>query len=153
MRLRQLGKKAAVAATAASAAVLAAGPATAAPNWQAWVRPDDSVCGNTEHHVVSANVLFQTCMVVNFSNRTAQPVLVVRNNASVSITMERGYTHSNWGFSDTYCNEKVLPSGQVLACFGETTSYLDGENISWGGFTYNGKSDATLHCIQYLVRP
>ncbi|MFI2347134.1 hypothetical protein ACH492_08760 [Streptomyces sp. NPDC019443] len=153
MRLNQLAKIATVAATTVSAAVLAIGPAAAAPTWQPWVKTDDSVCGGTEHHVVSTKVLFQTCMVINYSNYTAQPVLVVRNNASVSITMKSGYTHSNWGGSNTYCYDKVLAAGQVLACYGESAPYIDGENISWGGFTYNGQSDKTLNLSQYLVRP
>lgn len=151
MLLRRLGRVLTIALAGISAALIAAGPASAAPNWQSWVRPADTTCGTTDHHVVSTNVLYQTCLVFNFSNHTAQAVLLVRNNASVSITMRDAYVHSAWSSDvDAYCVDRVLEPGQLLACYGTTSRYISGENIGWGGFTYNGKSDRTPSVVQLM---
>ncbi|QJT01658.1 hypothetical protein G9272_16175 [Streptomyces asoensis] len=140
-----------VAAVTFGAAAMAVGPASAAPNWQAWVRPDDSVCGGTDNHSVSTKVIFQTCLVINHSNDTMQAVLLVRNNATVNITMTSSYVHSAWDVDpDAHCVEKVLPAGQLLACYGETSPYISGENVGWGGITYNGVSDKTPPAYQTM---
>ncbi|MCQ9131836.1 hypothetical protein [Streptomyces hilarionis] len=141
---RRFRRSLTVAAVAFGAAVMAAAPASAAPTWQPWVRPGDSVCGPTDHHSVSMKVIFQTCLVVNHSNDTMQPVLLVRNNATVAITMTSSYVHSAWHFDpDAHCVEQPLAAGQLLACYGETSAYIHGENVGWGGITYNGVADRT----------
>lgn len=140
-----------MAAVTLSAAAMAVGPAWAAPTWQAWVRPDDSVCGPTDNHSVSTKVIFQTCLVINHSNDTMQAVLLVRNNATVDILMTSSYVHAAWtSLPDAHCDRKVLAAGQLLACYGETSAYIHGENIGWGGITYNGVSDRTQPASQLM---
>ncbi|MFB7313122.1 hypothetical protein [Streptomyces sp. NPDC056192] len=93
---------------------------------------------------MSTKVIFQTCLVVNIEAHSMQGVLLVRNNADVSITMKSAYVHSAWNAdADVTCVDKALAPGQLLACYGRTSTYIGGENIGWGGFTYNGQSDKT----------
>ena len=133
-----------VAAAAASAVVLTSTPASAYPNWQPWVPTAFSYCGPTTHSVTSTKVIHQACIIENLDK--AQAVLLVRNNATVNITIDEGTV--TWRRKDgsfitrNNCNAKVVRPGELTACYGETMYASPGDKAN-GGYSYNKYYDIT----------
>ncbi|MET9804703.1 hypothetical protein [Streptomyces sp. NPDC006368] len=140
--MNKIRRALAVAATAASALVLTSSPASAAPNWQSWVPTTYTKCGETTPSKTSDKVVNQTCMLMN-QNGSAQGVLLVRNNASVSITVDTATVY--WLFGDgtgpaqspASCGKKVLVPGELAACYGVTVYPAMGIPVQ-SSYMYNG---------------
>ncbi|MFD7439443.1 hypothetical protein [Streptomyces sp. NPDC059861] len=143
MRLLELRKFCVVIAAALSTVILTSGSASAYPWWQDWTPVQGQECSATTHHEVSTKVLFQTCIVPHPTNGTAQPVLIVRNNATVTVGLENAKVSSLWSNKTYGCALMYLAPGRVAACYGGTTSLVLGNNQAVGQFTYNGITDNT----------
>ena len=131
-----------VAAAAASAIVLTSSPASAAPNWQAWVPGTLTECGETTPSKTSDKVINQTCMIINLTNETAQGVLLVRNNASVNITVDTATVYWLLGngtnpYGQASCGQKVIAPGELTACYGKTVEPGFGHPVQ-SSYMYNG---------------
>ncbi|HZX40016.1 MAG TPA: hypothetical protein VFF37_17140 [Streptomyces sp.] len=135
----------AVAAATASAVVLASSPASAAPNWQPWVPPANYKCGPTTPSAVSNNVIDQTCIAIA-SNGMSQAILLVRNNSSVSITIDSARTYWYSDAGTTYhiatCEGKVVAPGELTACYGFTSWNSTGDQAQ-SYYLYNGVTSYT----------
>ncbi|MGW1544991.1 hypothetical protein ACWCPM_33040 [Streptomyces sp. NPDC002309] len=132
-----------VAAAAASAAILSTSPASAYPNWQPWVPTAMTTCGETTPSKTSNKVINQTCMIVNPNDEeNAQGVLLVRNNASVNITIDsaRVYWLDAYGmnpFGEASCVKKVLVPGELTACYGMSAWPAPAGSVQ-SSYMYNG---------------
>lgn len=134
-----------IAAAVASVVALASSPASAAPNWQAWAPSGFVECGSTTHSVPSTKVIHQTCIIHNKSgNLTAQAVLLVRNNASVNITVDSARVVWDTGVStrSSYCNRTVVSPGELTACYGETRYATPGDTAR-SEYEYNNTLSKT----------
>jgi hypothetical protein len=138
----------ALAAATAGAVVLASSPASAYPTWQSWVPTANTTCGDTTPSKTSDKVINQTCMIVHPNNESAQGVLLVRNNASVNITIDTAtvYWLDQDGFGPPYgvasCGKKVLVPGELTACYGMSAWPEIGHQVQ-SSYMYNGLKTIT----------
>ncbi|HZX40017.1 MAG TPA: hypothetical protein VFF37_17145 [Streptomyces sp.] len=134
-----------VAAAAAGAVVLASTPASAYPTWQPWGANGYYYCGPTTHSVTSTKVIHQTCIIANYAAKS-QAVLLVRNNATVNITIDEGTVTWRDRYGDfltrVNCNATVVRPGELKACYGETRYSSPGDRAN-GGYSYNKYYDIT----------
>ncbi|MEV4193333.1 hypothetical protein [Streptomyces toxytricini] len=135
-----------LAAAAASVVVLTSTPASAYPNWQPWGADGFYYCGPTTHSGPSTKVIHQTCIRENYAGQ-AQAVLLVRNNATVDITLNEGsvwwYTGKEGSIlSRDDCTQTVVRPGQLKACYGGTYSAQQGQ-MAISGYLYNNDYNVT----------
>ncbi|MGA6169803.1 hypothetical protein ACPEIF_06010 [Streptomyces sp. NPDC012600] len=133
-------RAATVAGVVAVASLLTVTPAAAWPFWQKWVPTSDYTCGPTTNHWKSKNVIFQTC-IIRGSGKNMQPVMLVRNNASVDIETY-GRVHAGWNPNTfAYCHDSNLSAGALTACYGKSSSGKVGNNYGWGELYMNGVNE------------
>lgn len=132
-----------VAVAAASAVVLGSTPATAYPTWQSWSPPPSYTCAATSPSTPSTKVINQMCMVRNQTNGTVQGVLLVRNNATVDIRIDRAI---QWVEADGYklestqieCTWTTVSPGELTVCYAMTIAPEPGDTVH-ATWLYNGR--------------
>ncbi|MFJ6725116.1 hypothetical protein ACIQPQ_09370 [Streptomyces sp. NPDC091281] len=141
MQLIRILKRVGVLAVAVTATLLSSVPAQAYPFWQAVNTNANWHCGPTTHHVASTKVFFQSCIVLTPDRKKGQSVLVVRNDASVAISIH-GTTNNNFGGSAP-CNVSTLNPGRLTGCYGPTVSVVGLALKADGHLVMNNIGDET----------
>ncbi|MFI2214923.1 hypothetical protein [Streptomyces sp. NPDC020141] len=106
-------------ATVIGALSLSVSPASAAPNWQPWVQPQDYQCGTTTLHYHSVNIAHQTCIIRNPATNTYQAVNIVVNNHTEAVYL-RAFVYKPGRNGYDECTKTKIPAKTRVACYGDT---------------------------------